>query len=167
VDLFLIRHAEALPLGQGSATDADRPLSSRGQTQARGLGQYFKTSAIHLERILSSPLLRARQTAEEMRSEMGSEAPPLAVSEALAPGGKRRKLARFLREFGATPLAVVGHQPDLGLFAGWLIGSKKAQIELAKGGLAKITCPEGLRKAGGALIWLLKFAECKAPESQA
>jgi phosphohistidine phosphatase SixA len=52
-------------------------------------------------------------------------------------------------------IAIVGHQPDLGRYAAWLIGSKKAQIELAKGGVAGIRFPAEPRKGEGALFCLM------------
>jgi phosphohistidine phosphatase SixA len=49
----------------------------------------------------------------------------------------------------------VGHQPDLGEFAAWLIGSKKAQIDIAKAGVAFIHCEKEVTKGGGSLEWLV------------
>jgi phosphohistidine phosphatase SixA len=49
----------------------------------------------------------------------------------------------------------VGHQPDLGEWTAWLIGSKKAHIDLAKAGVAFLACPDGTRKGGGSLVWLV------------
>jgi phosphohistidine phosphatase SixA len=52
-------------------------------------------------------------------------------------------------------MALVGHQPDLGFYAGWLIGSKSAQVDLAKAGVARITCDDKPGKGRGMLIWLV------------
>ena len=90
-----------------------------------------------------------------MLLEWGSAAPPLRFCDELAPGGKRRRLARFINELGADQAALIGHQPDLGEFAAWLIGSKKAQIDLAKAGVACIHCEQRLDKGEGTLGWLV------------
>ena len=54
-----------------------------------------------------------------------------------------------------SAVAVVGHAPDLSEWAAWLIGGKKAHIDLAKAGIALIRCPEGPRKGACSLIWLV------------
>jgi phosphohistidine phosphatase len=108
-----------------------------------------------LDRIVTSPLLRARQTAEALRTELEPEAPAVTVSEELGPGRKRQQLARSLRQLGGNCVGVVGHEPDLGIFLAWLIGGKKAQVKLDKGGAADLSFPEELRKGLGVLAWLL------------
>jgi phosphohistidine phosphatase len=105
--------------------------------------------------VVSSPLLRARQTAEKMLRQWSAPVPELYICEELEPGGRRKRLARFLRDLNREALALVGHQPDLGEFAAWLIGGKKAQIDLAKAGVACIACGDGPRKKNGMLQWLV------------
>jgi phosphohistidine phosphatase len=156
VDLYLIRHADATPLGEGGVfRDEDRPLTERGKEQARRIPSGFQAREIQFGIVLTSPLLRARQTAEEMLREWPQPAPELRVCTALAPGGKRRKLSRFLNEMGSDQVALVGHQPDLGEYAAWLMGSKKAQLDLAKAGVAYVVCEQGLGKGEGRLVWLV------------
>ena len=55
----------------------------------------------------------------------------------------------------SASVAVVGHQPDLGQLAGWLIGARKAQIDLAKAGVAHIAFDPEPRKGAGTLVWLV------------
>jgi len=156
VDVYLIRHADAAPLGEWGVTrDEDRPLTKKGEEQARALASGFRAKGIHLGMVLTSPLLRARQTAERMLQEWPNPAPDLRVCEELAPGRRRRKLSRFLRELGSDQVALVGHQPDLGTYAAWLIGSKKAQLDLAKGGVALVLCEQGPGKGDGKLALLV------------
>jgi phosphohistidine phosphatase len=156
VDLYLIRHAEAAPLGEeGVTNDESRPLTGKGEEQARQLALGFRARGIHLGLVLTSPLLRARQTAERMLEEWSNPAPELRVCRELTPGSKRRKLSRVLMQLGSAPLAVVGHEPDLSQYAAWLIGSKKAQLDLAKAGVAYVSCDQKLNKGSGRLIWLV------------
>ena len=61
----------------------------------------------------------------------------------------RRKLARVLRALQCDSVALVGHQPDLGDFAAWLVGSRKAQIDFAKGGVAHLVCHDNPGKGAG------------------
>jgi phosphohistidine phosphatase len=155
VDLYLIRHADAEPLGAGITSDENRPLTPKGEEQARRLASGFRAKGIRLDMVLTSPLLRARQTAERMLQEWQNPAPELRVCRELGPGGKRRKLSRVLSELGAERVALVGHQPDLGDYAAWLVGSKKAQLDLAKAGIAYVSCEKEPDKAQGTLVFLV------------
>ena len=156
MDIYLIRHADAAPLGEAGVTnDEDRPLTRKGEEQARRLASGFHGKGIRPGMVLTSPLLRARQTAEHMLQEWPHPAPELRVCQELAPGEKRRKLSRFLSELGSDQVALVGHQPDLSDFAAWLIGSKKAQLDLAKAGVCCVVCEDKANKGGGQLAWLM------------
>jgi len=156
MDLYLIRHADALPLGEaGILEDAERPLSESGKGQAKALAAALNKRGVHLARVLSSPALRAKQTAEQMLAAWPGTSVGLETSDNLAMGFKPRKLARALEDYKDNALALVGHQPDLAEFAAWLIGSRKARLDLAKGGVACINCSNGISKGGGTLEWLV------------
>jgi phosphohistidine phosphatase len=156
MDIYLIRHAEAAPLGEGGVIeDAARPLTERGHEQAKALAASFQRRGIQIPVIASSPLLRARQTAEGIGNALPQPGPEVRIAEDLAPGGKRRRLGRFVRDQGAQSVALVGHEPDLSEFTAWLIGSRKAQIELAKAGVACVHCEAGPGKGEGTLRWLV------------
>jgi phosphohistidine phosphatase len=156
VDIYLIRHADAVAAGdQGITEDEARPLSGKGHEQAQELSAALRRKNIHLDRIVTSPLLRATQTAEVIRQDWGLGAPEISGCDHLAPGRKRKKLVRFLRDLEGTSFALVGHEPDLGNLAAWLIGSKKAQIAFAKSGIGFIHCDDKPGKGSGILTWLL------------
>lgn len=156
MNLFVIRHADALALGErGITRDEDRPLSERGETQARVVGASLRRRGIQLDKIVTSPLLRARQTAEEMLRVWSPPLPEIHVCPELAPDGRRKKLARFLKGMGVENIALIGHQPDLGELTAWLIGSRKAQVDFSKAGVAQVACPDGAGKSMGVLLLLL------------
>ena len=73
----------------------------------------------------------------------------------LAPGGKARKLVRHLVGVGGDAVALIGHEPDLSEFAARVMGSNKAQIELAKAGVAMLRCDGVPDKGRGTLVWLI------------
>ncbi len=155
MDLYLIRHAEAAPAGEGGVTrDEDRPLTPRGIERAHALADAFRREGIELAALVTSPLVRARQTAEEIVRSWPAPAPEIIPSDHLAPGGRRKKLARQLRELGDRPVALVGHEPDIGWLAGWLIGGRKAQVRLAKAGVACLQCESEPDKGACTLVWL-------------
>ena len=100
--LFLVRHAEAAP----GEPDALRPLTPAGQATARSLAG--RLAAEHLDAVLSSPLLRARQTAEQIARAANLAAE---VDERLAPGATAADVREAVSGRGET-VVTVGHQPD-------------------------------------------------------
>ena len=100
--LFLVRHAEAAP----GEPDALRPLTPAGQAAARELAE--RLAAEHLDAVLSSPLLRARETAEQIARAANLAAE---VDERLAPGATADDVREAVGGRGESVVAV-GHQPD-------------------------------------------------------
>jgi len=114
VRVYLCRHAQAVPGEQ----DELRELSAEGIDQARALGEALAGRADVPALVLSSPLLRAQQTAAEIGRATGA---PVRIDEALAPGATAETFARTL-EGEQGPVATVGHQPDCSEIALALIG---------------------------------------------
>jgi phosphohistidine phosphatase len=156
VDLYLIRHAEAEPRDDaGTTPDEERVLTSAGQAEARAVAAGLLRRGVRLDAVVTSPLVRARQTAEALLAGWPPPAPALHVSGELAPGGKRRKLVRFLGGLSAHAVGLVGHMPDLGELGGWLLGSRKVELDLAKAGVALIHCNGDVGKGEGSLVWMV------------
>jgi len=153
--LYLIRHAEAVPNGDPNYADDERPLTDAGREQARRLGTTLAAHGVRFDFVISSPLTRARQTAEELLQGLGTNPPPLEFADELACGAKPRKVDRLVLKYDGESIALVGHQPDLGEYAGRLIGSKKASVDFEKAGIACIACEDPPGKGCGALLWLL------------
>lgn len=112
--MFLVRHAEAEP----GDPDELRRLTSHGRKQARELGGRMARDGIRADVVLSSPLLRARETAEAIAKAVGAEAEP---DDRLAPGCTVEVLRDVVHGRGDT-VVTVGHQPDCGLIAAALTG---------------------------------------------
>ena len=112
--VYLCRHAHA-PSGE---PDELRELSAVGLEQARALGESLAARDEAPHAILSSPLLRARQTAGEIGRAVGV---PVQVDEELAPGATIDSLMRAI-DGEQGPVAVVGHQPDCSEIAYAVIG---------------------------------------------
>jgi phosphohistidine phosphatase len=156
MELYLIRHADAVPRGENDTTpDEDRPLTPTGEGQSRSIATGLQRKGVALQLLLTSPLLRARQTVEGMLKAWSGAAPEVQICDELTPGTKPRKLAKFLKALEREPVALVGHEPDLSEWAAWLIGGKKANLALAKAGVAQISCPEGVDKGAGTLVTLV------------
>jgi phosphohistidine phosphatase len=121
MQLYLVRHAEAAP-GQ---PDDLRPLTPNGREQARLLGEHLRSKGVRADVILTSPLLRARETGALIARELGGA--DVEVAEELAPGATAEALSRALKEArapsGGIAIAVaIGHQPDCGKIAAALTG---------------------------------------------
>lgn len=133
-----------------SEGDAARRLSPSGRKRTRQAAHALARILPAPERIYTSPLIRARETAEILAKAFHA-APPLATP-LLAPGFDRSSLAEELERAGAASLAVVGHEPDLSSFVGWLIGGEgDAGIKLGKGA----ACLIALERPGAAVLHAL------------
>lgn len=104
--LVIVRHAEAAP----GSPDELRPLTPGGREQARELGRRLRDELGEADAVLSSPLLRARETALAL----GLAAPE--PDERLAPGATAEDVREAVRDRGET-VVVVAHQPDCGRIA--------------------------------------------------
>ncbi len=129
--LYLIRHADAAP---GDLDDL-RPLTTHGRQQARELGSRLAGEAGPNTVVLTSPLLRARQTADEIARSLGTTAQ---VDERLAPGMSVSSLLAAASARGER-VVVVGHQPDCGRVAGSLTGGEEPPFP--KAGMVVIDIP--------------------------
>jgi len=109
VRLILIRHADADP----GKPDELRRLSAAGRAQAQALGEQLAESGVEADALLTSPLLRARETGEAISTELDCESEP---SAALAPGATAEGVREAVEGRGETVIAV-GHQPDCGRIA--------------------------------------------------
>jgi phosphohistidine phosphatase len=112
--VLIVRHAEAAP----GNPDELRPLTPAGREQARAVGSRLREEGFAADAVVSSPLLRARETAEEL----GLGEP--AVDERLAPGATPFDMRDAAAERGET-VVVVGHQPDCGRAVAVLSGGEE------------------------------------------
>jgi phosphohistidine phosphatase len=153
-ELYLVRHGVAAERGEAYPDDTKRPLTAQGISRLRKEVKGLIALDVRFDQILTSPLLRARQTAEVLASGL-SPKPPVAVSHALAPGGKYSALIDDLsRHARRSRIALVGHEPDLGALAARMAGSRRP-IEFRKGAICRIDF-EALPPTGpGHLRWFL------------
>lgn len=154
--LYILRHGQAAPLGEnGVKEDADRPLTDAGRQQILNLGGQLEQMNLRPEVVLTSPLLRARQTAELLVQSWSAPLPDVKVCDALAMEADRRRVVKALRKEEADSVLIVGHQPDLADLTAWLIGSKKAQLDYATGTLACLESGKDFDKGSAVLRWLV------------
>jgi phosphohistidine phosphatase len=151
VRLHLLRHAHAGDPAKWRGLDADRPLSDRGRDQARRLGSLLAAAGFAPDAIMTSPKLRAAETARIVADALGLDvaswpelAGPLSLPDLdsllTASGSPRRPL-------------MVGHDPDFSQLAASLTGMPA--LALRKGSLARIDADRPLREGRGMLRWLV------------
>jgi len=158
MNLFVLRHGIAVePGAPGYEKDSERPLTPEGKRRLRQIAAAMKKMDLRFDLILSSPLLRARQTAEIITESLKLKK-QLAFSDALTPDGNPKALVRQLNELKPVPedVLLVGHEPYLSrLIALLTAGETGVAIDLKKGGLGKLEA-ESLRLGRCAtLVWLL------------
>lgn len=154
MNLYVVRHAEALPVGGMITRDGDRHLSPRGEEDAELMGKALAHLDQNVDIVVTSPLTRAIETGEIMGKEL-SDHPTMHVSEHLAPGFSNLALFRELLALSAgSNIVAIGHQPDMSSFVSYLItGSDEAAVAMSAGAIARLVL-DGTN-AHGHLAWLL------------
>lgn len=159
MNLYLMRHGIALAQDDPSvANDAERPLTSKGSKRMRKAARGLRALAIPFDSILTSPLTRARQTADIVASALGLESRLEEIS-GLAPESNVEHLMFSLSRYqDRQHIMLVGHEPLLSGTAAYLLGGRKTaslKIEFKKGGLCRIEIDALPNTAPGTLHWLL------------
>jgi phosphohistidine phosphatase len=149
VRLHLLRHAHAGDAFEWIGDDDLRPLTGKGRKQAERLGRFMCEHGIRPDVIVSSPLVRAVQTAEIVAAELGMT---VRKDHRLASGFSQRELWALLDELGAREPLLVGHEPDLSSLLSYLID---ATLPMKKGALATVDLETRLGDGEGVLRWLL------------
>ena len=153
-ELYLIRHGLAAERGDAWPDDAKRPLTERGMSRLRKGARGLARLGVSLDVVLTSPLVRTRQTAEIVAGAFDPH-PPLVNVDGLAPGGSYQPvLADLEKHSKRTRIALVGHEPGIGELAARLIGTRHP-IEFKKGAICRIDVDALPPTGPGALRWFL------------
>src|SRR5208283_4502871 len=115
MNLYILRHGIGTePDARAFAKDADRPLTSEGKRKLGQVAGAMEALELSFDLILSSPYLRARQTAEIIAEALKARK-RLEISDSLTPGGSTKKLVELLNRLQPSPenVLLVGHEPYL------------------------------------------------------
>jgi diacylglycerol kinase (ATP) len=131
LELYLVRHAVAAERGPDYPDDAQRPLTPEGVSRWRRSVAGLREFGLILDLVLASPLVRARETAELLAAGLKPK-PRLVECDALAAGRKTAEVLAVIAKYAAaprppTPIALVGHEPDLGGTAPRRQGRRRVQ----------------------------------------
>jgi phosphohistidine phosphatase len=158
MDLYLLRHAIAVTRGTGGYhNDADRPLTEKGAGKMRRIAKAMNVLGLSFDVILSSPILRARSTAEIVGEELGLRS-KLVFSDTLgSDGDPEAVVAELIESYGSCgSILLVGHEPDMSeLISLLLSGGTEVAVTMKKGGLCKLAVDSLSAGRCATLEWLL------------
>jgi len=144
MDIYFLRHASAGEPKMNPAKDDERELDEQGIEQSHIVGRALAVLEVQPDVILSSPLIRARQTAEIVADEMGNKS-EIVVNEALQPHGTYKQFETLLARYkNSDAILVAGHNPSLTKFLSEMVAEKPSEaLELKKGAIAKVEREDG------------------------
>ena len=150
--VYFLRHGIAVEAEEWNGSERDRPLTDKGRKQLERTGKALAVLEIELDAIVTSPLARAKETAEIIAKSFNLRE-RIEENDRLAEHFSARDLGDLLSAHSkADSIMLVGHEPAMSGVVGEIIGG--ATIDLKKGGLALVELPAlPLRK--GKLKWLL------------
>jgi phosphohistidine phosphatase len=152
MQLLFLRHGIAEPWETWSDDDEKRPLSAPGRKAMERTAATFVYLGLAPDVIITSPLTRARQTAEIAARGLGMS-DRVVLDPRLEPGFDAEALSDILGEHSVSDvLMLVGHEPDFSLTVGSLIGG--GRVVCKKGGLARVDV-DVASPGSGELVWLL------------
>ncbi len=154
MQIYLLRHGIAEDPRPGQA-DAKRALTPEGVKRLREILKRAKTAGVAPAMIVTSPYLRARQTAELAAEILGYE-------EALVPSSKLTPMASPVETWGEvralrreSSILLVGHEPHMSSFMGFLLGTGELRVDFKKGAMARIELLELGAQPRGVLKWMM------------
>ena len=156
MNLYLIRHAIAVDEGDPEyAQDSLRPLTEKGRKKMRQIARGLRALGAEFDLIVSSPYVRARETAEILSDVFNMD--EILLSENLVPGGDPDQLIAEVNEkYKADSIALVGHQPLLSALVSELAADQgMIDITFKKGGVCRLSADNLLHHRKATLEWML------------
>jgi phosphohistidine phosphatase len=150
LELYLLRHADAGDSATWAGPDEARPLSAKGHRQAERLGAFLARLGFAPDAVITSPLIRARETADIVAAALHV---PVVEDDRLAFGAGLGDVQAIVADHGgASRLVLVGHDPD---FSGLVADLTGADAPMKKGALARLDVIAGVVPGGAVLRWLV------------
>src|SRR3990172_7493374 len=151
MQIYFLRHSDPFPKGPKYREDSLRPLTSEGTKQAKLIARFLQ--GIQFDVILSSPYVRAEQTAQVLADRLGAK---IKMAEELSPGFNLSKLPGLIVSYKKSERVIlVGHEPDFSDTVKKMVGGK-AELEIRKGGLAVVGAEGDERLATGEMIFVVE-----------
>jgi phosphohistidine phosphatase len=161
MELLVVRHGIAQPREAGLA-DADRALTDKGRRRTAQAAEGLRRLGCRPDRIGTSPLKRARQTANIL-AEVLNQSAVVEACDFLVPGGGHEELLTWLRELEQDSVMIVGHQPDLAdTVVKLLCASGTFDLSFRKAAACCVSFCESRRAGAGCLEWLMQPRQLRA-----
>jgi phosphohistidine phosphatase len=156
--LLVIRHGAAMDqkeFARTGASDDLRPLTTEGEAELRRVANGLRGEVRTLSVLATSPLVRARQTAQIIADAFGMGAPE--ITNCLVPGASMEEFEKWASAYsGDTVVAIVGHEPHLSTLVTWLLtGKAESRVRLKKAGACGVEFESAPQSDSGILSWLL------------
>lgn len=150
--IYILRHGDAF--SDINLSDSERPLTDTGTQQSSIAGTFLRMTKANVDLIVSSPLLRAKQTASVIQEQIGSKKP--ITSDLLLNGTDQLELFQYINKLGVSSLLLVGHIPHLeDTITSIINGNSENEIKLKKCSLAIIQAQRPIDPGSGQLKQLL------------
>lgn len=164
LELYIIRHGLAGKSLEDEAMDEERPLKKKGKEKMKGIAKGLKELKISFDTVLTSPLLRAKESADILNEYCG-ESKEATVTDLLKPDSSYNDLIKLLNEYkDHKTVAIVGHEPFLSGFASYCLSkSKNPLMNLKKGGVLMLEIDQVI-KPGKCTLSLLMEPKHIIPE---
>lgn len=158
MQLYLVRHGDAVD-GRvaGVDRDDDRWLTDEGREETRWGAEILQKLGVEPDLIMSSPLVRARQTAEIIADVIG-KSDEIVISDHLVHGGAFQGILQDIQAQGSPKRVILtGHMPSIGELIGWLTWNDRlCAVRMRTAGIARVDLPDDRIAPGwGDLRWLL------------
>ena len=157
MNLYIIRHAIAVDEGTSDyEQDSERPLTDKGRKKMRQIAKGLHNLGVEFDLILSSPYVRARETAEIL-ADVFKMKKMIVFSDNLIPLGNPELLITEINEkYSVDSMALVGHEPHLSTLVGLLAAENgKIDVTLKKGGVCYLSADDLHHEHRATLEWLL------------
>jgi phosphohistidine phosphatase len=154
--LYVLRHAEAEP-ATGGMSDEERQLTEQGKERMAQAARGMRRLGLEFDAIMTSPLARARQTAEIVATEYNDEPSPQTMLELAAGTSAARAVAALAPLARHERIMIVGHEPQLSAIVSILLtgSSERVSLQFKKGGCVALELPERAERAPSELLWMM------------
>ena len=153
MELYLFRHGIAED-GRGGA-DAERQLTDEGRKKTAEVAKLARKSGVAPSLIMSSPYVRARQTARIAADEMNYEGQVVAI-ESLVPHGSPEAVWKDIRDYSdVESVLLAGHEPLMSRLAGYFLNAPSLRVEMKKAAMVRIDLESARANPHGVLRWMI------------
>ncbi len=157
MNIYIVRHAIAVERGtDGYEDDSQRPLTDTGRKKMKKIAKGLHRLGIELDVILTSPYVRARDTAKILADRFDRLDKIYFTDHLIPPGNFESLIFEIHEKYDVGNLALVGHEPMLSSLVSWLTtGGTEARVTMKKGGVAYLTSDTLYDDGRATLEWLL------------